>query len=64
MECNLFLWDRNDVAKKALRIQVQFRTVSSYYLHCDAKPIILAVWKKGIIFLYYKPNTQSYHTHR
>lgn len=62
MECSLFLWDRNDAAKKALRIQVPFRTVNSYYLHCDVKPIILAVWKKGIIFLYYKPNTKLSHT--
>lgn len=33
MECGLFLRDSSDVAKNALRIQVQFRPVSSYYLH-------------------------------
>lgn len=46
MECGLFLRDRNDIAKNALRIQVQFRPVRSYYLHWDGKSIILAAQKK------------------
>lgn len=46
MECGLFLRDRNDVTKNALKIQVQFRPVRSYYLHWDGKSIILAAQKK------------------